>query len=99
MSLQLSKKVYTQLLNVLYALEQSNQLMSEDQLIDETGFVIDAVADRVAKLMGYPQNDFVLFTISECLVDRKPFSEMREMVEGDSEEIEEEFVEINKQGE
>lgn len=47
-----AKKAYNELLNILYVLENQNLLMTEDQLIEATGWTVDAVIDSIINKMG-----------------------------------------------
>lgn len=76
-----AKSTYYELLKILSVLEQANPLMSEDQLIEQTGWVVESVIDKIISLMGYPKSDFVFGVILDAIRDYDNFNSIRNKIE------------------
>jgi hypothetical protein len=69
---------------MLSALHYSNLLMKEEQLVDATDWVIQAVTNEIIKLMGYPKSDFTTTTVTDAIRNYGSFNkDIRQIIEGE----------------
>ena len=75
---------FYQTTSVLESLQLANPLMSDEQLLQSTDWMVDAVINEIITDMGYPNTDFVFTTILDAIRNDGSFgTDVREMIEGD----------------
>jgi hypothetical protein len=81
--LTMATKTFYQTVTMLSALHYSNLLMKEEQLVDATDWVIQAVTNEIIKLMGYPKSDFTTTTVTDAIRNYGSFNkDIRQIIEG-----------------
>jgi hypothetical protein len=77
-------KTFYQTTSVLKSLQQANPLMNNEQLTENTDWIVDAIINQIISIMDYPKTDFVFITIFDAIRNDGSFgADVREKIEGD----------------